>query len=88
MNNNFKEDSIYDLPTGKLPMDSSANSVIENQAEITGLYKFLFESDLNSAKQKTLMLLEDVKGKKDELVEEKEVMMAENEMLKNIIKRY
>ena len=34
------------------------------------------------------MQLEDVKGKKDAAMEESEMALAENEMLKNIIKRY
>ena len=59
-----------------------------NQADIRGMYKMLFENDLQSAKQRTLEELETVREKNSLNVRESQVLKLENGQLKRHINRY
>jgi len=56
--------------------------------DIHGFYKFLFENDLKSTKERTLQQLESVKDLNDYNLKESEVLKLENQQLKKFIGRY
>ena len=56
--------------------------------DIHGFYKFLFENDLKSTKERTLQQLESVKELNDYNLKESEVLKLENQQLKKFIGRY
>ncbi len=56
--------------------------------DIHGFYKFLFENDLKSTKERTLQQLESVKELNDYNLKESEVLKFENDQLRKFIKRY
>ena len=56
--------------------------------DIHGFYKFLFENDLKSTKERTLQQLESVKDLNDYNLKESEVLKLENQQLKKFIARY
>jgi regulator of replication initiation timing len=59
-----------------------------DQRDVLGLYKFLFENDLKSSKDKAVEQLESLKEKNDQNVKESEVLRLENQDLRNHIRRY
>ena len=56
--------------------------------DIHGFYKFLFENNLKSTKERTLQQLESVKELNDYNLKESEVLKFENDQLRKFIKRY
>lgn len=78
-------------PSGKMTIAKSGliNSKSKDaRHDIHGFYKFLFENDLKSTKERTLQQLESVKELNDYNLKESEVLKMENDQLKKFIRRY
>lgn len=59
-----------------------------NPGEVLSLYRFLFENDLKSTKDKAVEQLESLREKNDQNIKESEVLRLENQALKSHIRRY